>query len=1114
MFLHFSNTRKLKRKRKHKERFAPAWLNLCKEKCKNKIQHAGNAPSALLIKKLFVLSICLLFTTSAPLHAQNDTLLSSDQLYYITGLHHTLQSHRTDSIERSLLHQWNDHGNEDALALYFWSKFISKEQTHNYPAAEEVKASWDSVYYCFATPTQGGKFVNDMLNATLQRMLQQEGFMEAYASIAPSVEGYPVEQLVLQLYMLRALGPLYKFKEAEQMGDSLHPAYRQELKKPYPLLYAQFLSYYGAYTGLNQNFGKANQLLQESIDVAENSLDSLSPYNINTLASICNNYTRLLQYDKSDACNRNLIKQMSAFKGSIAPYDKGTNYYYYAQYLMTIDRLDLALSYLHKTLDIIAEEPYLDIFRIYIYESMAMMYDLKRQPQDAMYFIEKIMALTSQPQYASFRSSKPDFFFKVPYYYYEAGQTAKADSLYHLLGLKKLDEATVAQIDLAYYIESMYLYANTLESTQPKKAEEIYTYLFERFSSSNQIPASISYKTAIYLVNLLLNQNELAKAEQVLEEINNLFSLDDFLTANQMEQARFLNSISTPEEYFTLKVLQASTASMQKNGVLDLHNFDSELANLDTSLSITSRLTPYFYENFSIENQTAYFNLCNYFQEAYSISKNTKYPDRIAASFNVLKSSLGEQLSNQQAAYANDSLLYIKENLGLLIQSTQLELQNKNASDAQLFYLDSLILEENKINGRMYNQSSILNLNNVNIAGIKEVLDQDEILIDYYYQEDEVQFYVVTKDTFIYLHNNAEHNLETQILSFYNLLKSPSSKLDQIQAEGKILYDAYLGPISELVTNKKLSIIPYGSMYYLNFEALPSNSTNASQYLIETNEIQTYTNLSQFLNQRRATNKAHSVLALCPTFTAEEKSNYLEHTDAMLVDSTYLNLSDLSIFGKRMLDLSKKFDLAIFEGSNAEEIKYHENASNYDVLHIASHAIIDNVNPQNTVIRFSEKDYEINPANDGSLFINEIADLRYKAKLSILSACETGVSGIGSGLGPQSLSAAFQNSGVPTIMHTLWKVDAFKTAEVFTTFYQSLHEQSSASTSLRLAKLDVLQNSDKLQRHPYYWSGIVMIGPDQHISLASSLRKYFWYGSLVVVTLLILILLRQRWSTN
>lgn len=201
-------------------------------------------------------------------------------------------------------------------------------------------------------------------------------------------------------------------------------------------------------------------------------------------------------------------------------------------------------------------------------------------------------------------------------------------------------------------------------------------------------------------------------------------------------------------------------------------------------------------------------------------------------------------------------------------------------------------------------------------------------------------------------------------------------------------------------------------------------------------------------------------------------------------------------------------------GVEATESNLKLEAPGYDILHIATHgfffldpAIIEDetknstetsaealafrsvngtagknqfVNSTNPLMRsglvFSGankvwSNMEINTADDGVLTASEVVQLNLsKAKLVVLSACETGLGEIKGSEGVYGLQRAFKMAGANYLIMSLWQVPDKETAKFMEQFYTLL----TSGKDIRSAFAETQEIMSK-QLDPYFWAAFVLI---------------------------------------
>lgn len=164
-------------------------------------------------------------------------------------------------------------------------------------------------------------------------------------------------------------------------------------------------------------------------------------------------------------------------------------------------------------------------------------------------------------------------------------------------------------------------------------------------------------------------------------------------------------------------------------------------------------------------------------------------------------------------------------------------------------------------------------------------------------------------------------------------------------------------------------------------------------------------------------------------------------------------------------------NILINQEANETSIK-SESLRNYDLIHFATHGIVDEDNPDLSRI-FLQNDSE---AEDGNLFSGEIYNLHLNANLVTLSACQTGLGKISKGEGVIGLSRALVYAGAKNLVVSFWSVADESTSQLMTTFYQHLitTKETTFAEALRGAKLKMIRQQKYAS--PFYWAPFVLIG--------------------------------------
>ena len=271
--------------------------------------------------------------------------------------------------------------------------------------------------------------------------------------------------------------------------------------------------------------------------------------------------------------------------------------------------------------------------------------------------------------------------------------------------------------------------------------------------------------------------------------------------------------------------------------------------------------------------------------------------------------------------------------------------------------------------------------------------------------------------------------------------------------------------------NSKLTILPDGILGGISFENLsyrnkPLISNYEVSYMGSLNTVAAIKSNSQSINQM-------NWIGFAPEYKR-------------------FDLQDNTFEIQRIAEITNG---EVVQDKNATKEAFKSNVSKASVMHIAAHGKIDNFNPMNSYLAFSD----IN-SNDSKLRLEEVSRYTMPLDLLVLSACESGIGRFNYGDGMMSMGKSFERAGVSASIMTLWKVPDRESGKIMQSFYKHLQDKNTISTALRKAKQEYLDSTDdELLKHPFYWAGFICYGDcDQKFETS------FWSNQTILLILGIL----------
>lgn len=327
--------------------------------------------------------------------------------------------------------------------------------------------------------------------------------------------------------------------------------------------------------------------------------------------------------------------------------------------------------------------------------------------------------------------------------------------------------------------------------------------------------------------------------------------------------------------------------------------------------------------------------------------------------------------------------------------------------------------------------------------------------------------------------------LKKRAVEFNRRVAHPEGVVSPLARE---LYDLLLGPArAELASRTALLIVPDSYLWSLPFQALQADD---GEYLLQRSAVAYAPSLTTLAEMRKVTerqpDRSPTLLALAnprpPNDGAESQEGRGEaYGLAPLPQTEEMSLRLKGLYGRGR---SK-----VYTRGDADERRVKEEAPRADVIHIGAHGFLDDDDPMHSGLVLSRAERKsaapaAEPAavsEDGVLEAWELMDMKLRANLVVLSACETARGRVGSGEGVVGLAWALFMAGVPSTVVSQWKVDEGSTSQLMYGFHESLVRGGRAgptrprkAEALRRASLKLLDS--EAYSHPYYWAGFILIG--------------------------------------
>ncbi|MEP6834277.1 MAG: CHAT domain-containing protein, partial [Gemmatimonas sp.] len=154
-------------------------------------------------------------------------------------------------------------------------------------------------------------------------------------------------------------------------------------------------------------------------------------------------------------------------------------------------------------------------------------------------------------------------------------------------------------------------------------------------------------------------------------------------------------------------------------------------------------------------------------------------------------------------------------------------------------------------------------------------------------------------------------------------------------------------------------------------------------------------------------------------------------------------------------------------GLRATETEMKRESGSYDILHFATHAVVDEWSGSSAALALTPS-----ATDDGLLNSDEIAHLKLHASLVLLSACRTVGGEVIAGEGVRGLTSAFLQAGARSVIATGWRVNDRDVVPVVSAIYQELARRRPVGAALRSAQLAAIRRKTS----PTVWAAFSLVG--------------------------------------
>ncbi len=386
----------------------------------------------------------------------------------------------------------------------------------------------------------------------------------------------------------------------------------------------------------------------------------------------------------------------------------------------------------------------------------------------------------------------------------------------------------------------------------------------------------------------------------------------------------------------------------------------------------------------------------------------------------------------------------------------------------------------------------LLNPPGVALEEFQSLLGPDDAVLSYSLGKERGYLFAVTRDSIVAHALPARATIEATAARAYDGLRHSVFSRGRQRADTATgeLSEMLLAPVRERLTAGRLLVIVEGMLHYIPFAALP---WPGGEGLLVDRAAVVHLPSAAVLSALRTRSAARPTPAKDLAVLADAVFSPLDPRVEGGGTAVGSGLAGQPTGGEepfqRLVHTRREAEsilalvppelrLEALDFAASGELARSEELSRYRMIHLASHALINEEIPELSEIVMSLVDAAGRPVDGGRLRLHEIYGLQFSAELVVLSACRTALGKRVRGDGLQSFTRGFFHAGASRVLVSLWDVGDAASADLIARFYHGLlAEDLPPAEALRRAQLWMRQQP--AWEAPFHWAGFVLHGePD------------------------------------
>lgn len=343
-------------------------------------------------------------------------------------------------------------------------------------------------------------------------------------------------------------------------------------------------------------------------------------------------------------------------------------------------------------------------------------------------------------------------------------------------------------------------------------------------------------------------------------------------------------------------------------------------------------------------------------------------------------------------------------------------------------------------------------------------------IVQYHVLEDKLLVWLVSRGEFESRDVPVRRgDLEAKVRTYVRLVRGGGDEA-AASAAAKELYGLLIAPVESLLgPDAQLCVVADKALHNLPFAALVSPATG--RYLAEEHTLIHAPSASVFVVVSEAARLKPRGAGETLLIAGDPDFDREEFRDLPALPSSEREAREVAdLYGARPL-----------LGARASEGEVTRGMRGAEVIQLASHYVIDAGTPMRSRLLLAHArrpDAAVGEAGDGVLQAFEVYRLKLpRARLVVLSACQTGGDRVYRGEGAVGIARPFIAAGASLVVASLWPAESGPTADLFI----SLHRRRKldglpTAEAFRRAQLDMLRGPDPRNRQPRHWAAFTITG--------------------------------------